>query len=83
MKKFNFNLGDDAVQKKLSPFASVIFGFIVGFIVLFLLGYNPVEGFTYLFQGGFKGILTVVSTGFSSTDCDAFSTISVPAFESL
>ena len=58
MKKFNFNLADDAVQKKLSPFASVIFGFIVGFIVLFLLGYNPVEGFTYLFQGGFKGILT-------------------------
>ena len=58
MKKFKFNLSDDAVQKKLSPFASVVLGFMVGFVVLFLLGYNPVEGFTYLFQGGFKGILS-------------------------
>ena len=58
MKKFKFNLSDDAVQKKLSPFASVVLGFMVGFVVLFLLAYNPVEGFTYLFQGGFKGILS-------------------------
>lgn len=58
MKKINFNLSDDAVQKKLSPFASVILGFMVGFVVLFLLGYNPIEGFSYLFQGGFKGILS-------------------------
>ena len=42
MKKINFNLSDDAVQKKLSPFASVILGFMVGFVVLFLLGYNPI-----------------------------------------
>ena len=58
MKNMKFNLSDDAVQKKLAPFASVILGFLVGFIVLFLIGYNPFEGFTYLFQGGFKGIVT-------------------------
>ena len=29
MKKFKFNLSDDAVQKKLSPFASVVLGFII------------------------------------------------------
>ena len=58
MKNMKFNLSDDAVQKKLAPFASVILGFLVGFIVLFLIGYNPFEGFTYLFQGGFKGILS-------------------------
>ncbi len=58
MKKMKIDLSDDAVQKKLAPFASVILGFLVGFIVLFMIGYNPFEGFTYLFQGGFKGILS-------------------------
>ncbi|MTL37126.1 ABC transporter permease, partial [Turicibacter sanguinis] len=58
MKKINFSLADDNVQKKLAPFASVILGFIIGFIVLLCLGYNPVEGFSYLFQGGFKGIMS-------------------------
>lgn len=58
MKKINFSLADDAVQKKLAPFASVILGFAVGFIVLFSLGYNPMEGFSYLFQGGFKGLMS-------------------------
>lgn len=58
MKKINFSLADDNVQKKLAPFASVILGFIIGFIVLLCLGYNPAEGFSYLFQGGFKGIMS-------------------------
>ena len=58
MKKFKFSLADDAIQKKLAPFASVFLGFVVGFIVLFSLGYDPIEGFTYLFQGGFKGLLS-------------------------
>ena len=58
MKKINFSLADDNVQKKLAPFASVILCFIIGFIVLLCLGYNPAEGFSYLFQGGFKGIMS-------------------------
>lgn len=56
MKKFN--LSDDATQKKLAPFVSVFLGFLVGFILLYLIGYNPIEGYAYLFHGGFRGVLS-------------------------
>lgn len=51
-----FDLSEEATRKKLAPFASVLLGFLVGFIALFLLGYNPVEGYSYLFHGGFRGM---------------------------
>ncbi|MGL4336655.1 MAG: ABC transporter permease [Turicibacter sp.] len=58
MKKVKFSLSSPVVQKRLAPFISVLMGFAIGFIVLLCLGYNPMEGFTYLFQGGFSGITT-------------------------
>lgn len=46
----------DLLHKRLSPFVSIIFGFIIGFLLLLVLGYNPVSGFAYLFQGGVLGL---------------------------
>ena len=54
MKKFT--LSDDTTRRKLAPFASVFLGFLVGFIILLLLGYNPIQGYGFLFHGGFRGI---------------------------
>ncbi|HAX73803.1 MAG TPA: ABC transporter permease [Firmicutes bacterium] len=56
MKRLNIDLSSPTLQKRMAPFISVLMGFVIGFVLLFALGYNPVEGFSLLFQGGFAGI---------------------------
>ena len=46
----------DLLRQRLSPFVSIIFGFVVGFLLLLLLGYDAVSGFRALFEGGVAGI---------------------------
>ncbi len=38
---------------RLAPFAAIIFGLFVGFILILITKNNPFEGFKYLFEGGF------------------------------
>ncbi len=52
--KFSLKNEEDIV--KLSPFISVFLGLVFGYIILLLAGYNPSEGFKYLFEGGVRGI---------------------------
>ncbi len=54
--KFSFKNEEDII--KLSPFISVILGLIFGYLILLVSGFNPNEGFKYLFEGGLKGITT-------------------------
>jgi len=56
MKKFN--LTNERTQRNLAPFISIFLGFVVGFILLLLLGFNPVEGYSFLFHGGVRGVLS-------------------------
>ncbi|MBD8068238.1 ABC transporter permease [Bacillus sp. PS06] len=41
---------------------AVLFGLIAGAILMFIIGSNPIEGYTYLFQGGLKNIERVGNT---------------------
>lgn len=41
---------------RIAPFAAVLFGLLVGVILILFTKNNPIEGFWYLIQGGFKGI---------------------------
>lgn len=52
--KFSFKNEETII--KLSPFISVFLGFVFGYIILLLAGFNANEGFKYLFEGGLKGI---------------------------
>lgn len=46
----------DLLHKRLSPFVSIIFGFLIGFALLLILGYDAAAGFGFLFQGGILGL---------------------------
>jgi simple sugar transport system permease protein len=41
---------------RIAPFAAVLFGLLVGVILILFTKNNPVEGFKYLIQGGIKGV---------------------------
>lgn len=41
---------------RIAPFAAVLFGLLVGFLLILFTKNNPFEGFKYLIQGGLKGI---------------------------
>ncbi|MCL1949186.1 MAG: ABC transporter permease [Turicibacter sp.] len=46
----------DLFARRLSPFVSIFFGFLIGFLLLLILGYNPLAGFAFLFEGGIIGM---------------------------
>lgn len=46
----------DLLRKRLSPFVSIVLGFLIGFILLLVLGYDAAAGFRFLFQGGVLGM---------------------------
>ncbi len=52
--KFSLKNEEDII--KLSPFISVLLGLVFGYLILLLAGYDSLEGFKYLFEGGVKGI---------------------------
>lgn len=49
-------------NRGLKSLLAVILGLIAGAILMIIMGYNPVQGYTYLFKGGLKNIERIGNT---------------------
>lgn len=49
-------------NKGIVSILAIILGLLTGALLMFVIGSNPVEGFTYLFQGGLKNVERIGNT---------------------